>query len=178
MAYIRAVINERLVLGCYISYSVRVIFFLSLAFVLNQTEKIPFSSFCCWLLLVDIFYRCFDLTEKLDHSSSVALIGFALILAVLRTFNVKTEASRVMIGAPLLAFLTTHILYLNFYKLDHGECSSLTRSSLIVRSLHLLMHGEEESVCLINGGYIFRDSRVLQCNTASIKVFPETLGFW
>ncbi|CAL9124976.1 unnamed protein product [Musa textilis] len=63
--------------------------------------------------------RCFDLTEKLDHLSSVALIGFALILAVLRTFNVKTEASRVMIAAPLLAFLTTHILYLNFYELDH-----------------------------------------------------------
>lgn len=82
--------------------------------------------------MVDIFCRGFDLTEKLDHSSSVALLGFSLILAVLRTFNVKNEASRVMVAAPLLAFLTTHILYLNFYELDYGECSSVTRYSSIV----------------------------------------------
>ncbi|KAI9112006.1 hypothetical protein K1719_016902 [Acacia pycnantha] len=25
-----------------------------------------------------------------------------------------------MVAAPLIAFVTTHILYLNFYKLDHG----------------------------------------------------------
>ncbi|XP_020094810.1 post-GPI attachment to proteins factor 3-like isoform X3 [Ananas comosus] len=61
-----------------------------------------------------------DLTEKLYHSSNAALVGYSLILAVLRTFNVKDEASRVMVAAPLLAFLTTHILYLNFYELDYG----------------------------------------------------------
>ncbi|XP_073001022.1 uncharacterized protein [Typha latifolia] len=61
-----------------------------------------------------------DLTEKLDYSSSVAFLGCSLILAILRTFNVKDEASRVMVAAPLLAFLTTHILYLNFYEFDYG----------------------------------------------------------
>ena len=61
-----------------------------------------------------------DLTEKLDYSSAVALLGFSLILAILRSFNVRVEAARVMVSAPLLAFVTTHILYLNFYKFDYG----------------------------------------------------------
>ncbi|EHA8592124.1 putative post-GPI attachment to proteins factor 3 [Cocos nucifera] len=61
-----------------------------------------------------------DLTEKLNQSSAVALLGYSLILAILRTFNVKGEAQRVTAAAPLLAFVTTHILYLNFYKLDYG----------------------------------------------------------
>lgn len=61
-----------------------------------------------------------DLTEKLDYSSAVALLGFSLILAILRCFNVRVEAARVMVSAPLLAFVTTHILYLNFYKFDYG----------------------------------------------------------
>ncbi|PQQ06817.1 post-GPI attachment to proteins factor 3-like [Prunus yedoensis var. nudiflora] len=63
--------------------------------------------------------RC-GLTEKLDISSAVALLGFSLILALLRAFNVRDEAARVMVSAPLIAFVTTHILYLNFYKLDYG----------------------------------------------------------
>lgn len=67
------------------------------------------------------------MTEKLYHSSNAALVGYSLILAVLRTFNVKDEASRVMVAAPLLAFLTTHILYLNFYELDYGELFSLKK---------------------------------------------------
>lgn len=61
-----------------------------------------------------------DLTEKLDYSSAVALLGYSLILAILRSFNVRNEAARVMVAAPLLAFVTTHILYLNFYTLDYG----------------------------------------------------------
>ncbi|KAJ9164437.1 hypothetical protein P3X46_024013 [Hevea brasiliensis] len=59
-----------------------------------------------------------DLTEKMDYSSAVALVGYSLIL--LRSFNVKDEAARVMVAAPLLAFVTTHILFFNFYKLDYG----------------------------------------------------------
>ncbi|KAB2636261.1 post-GPI attachment to proteins factor 3-like [Pyrus ussuriensis x Pyrus communis] len=37
-----------------------------------------------------------------------------------RSFDVKDDAVRLMVAAPLLAFVTTHILYLNFYKLDYG----------------------------------------------------------
>lgn len=65
--------------------------------------------------------RDVELTEKLDISSAVALLGFSLILALLRAFNVRDEAARVMVSAPLIAFVTTHILYLNFYKLDYGN---------------------------------------------------------
>ncbi|PUZ58386.1 hypothetical protein GQ55_5G505800 [Panicum hallii var. hallii] len=64
--------------------------------------------------------RDIDLTEKLDYSSAVALLGYSLILSLLRAFNVKDEATRVMFAAPILAFVTTHILYLNFYELDYG----------------------------------------------------------
>ena len=65
-----------------------------------------------------------ELTEKLDYSSAVALLGFSLIIAILRAFNVRDEAARVMVAAPLIAFVKTHILYLYLYKLDYGKVSS------------------------------------------------------
>lgn len=64
--------------------------------------------------------RDVDLTERLDYSSAVALLGFSLILSILRSFNIRDEASRVMVAAPLSAFIITHILYLNNYQLDYG----------------------------------------------------------
>lgn len=64
--------------------------------------------------------RDVDVTEKLDYSSAVALLGYSLILAILRSFSVTKEAARVMVSAPLIAFITTHILYLNNYQLDYG----------------------------------------------------------
>lgn len=73
-----------------------------------------------WLWSAVFHSRNVELTERLDLSSAVALIGFSLILAIFRSFNVTLEAARVMISAPLIAFVTTHILYLNFYQLDHG----------------------------------------------------------
>lgn len=62
-----------------------------------------------------------DFTEKLDYSSAVALLGFSLIVSVLRSFSVKNEATRVLVAAPLLAFTVTHILYLNNYQMDYGN---------------------------------------------------------
>ncbi|KAF8008607.1 hypothetical protein BT93_K2314 [Corymbia citriodora subsp. variegata] len=73
-----------------------------------------------WFWSAVFHSRDVDFTEKLDYSSAVALLGFSLILAILRAFNVRDEAARVMVAAPLIAFVTTHILYLNFYKLDYG----------------------------------------------------------
>ncbi|CDP05250.1 unnamed protein product [Coffea canephora] len=64
--------------------------------------------------------RDVELTEKLDYSSAVALLGYSLLLAILRVFNIRDEAARVMVAAPVIAFLTTHILYLNIYQLDYG----------------------------------------------------------
>lgn len=68
-----------------------------------------------------IYCRDMDFTEKLDYSSAVALLGFSLIVSVLRSFSVKNEATRVLVAAPLLAFTTTHILYLNNYQMDYGN---------------------------------------------------------
>ncbi|KAH9647266.1 Post-GPI attachment to proteins factor 3 [Citrus sinensis] len=74
-----------------------------------------------WFWSAVFHSRDVELTEKLDCSSAVALLGFNFILAILRAFSVRDEAARVMVAAPLIAFVTTHILYLNFYKLDHGN---------------------------------------------------------
>ncbi|KAK4431538.1 Post-GPI attachment to proteins factor 3 [Sesamum alatum] len=73
-----------------------------------------------WFWSAVFHSRDVDLTEKLDYSSAVALLGYSLILAIIRTFDVRLEAARVMVAAPLIAFVTTHILYLNFYQFDYG----------------------------------------------------------
>ncbi|XP_008795943.1 post-GPI attachment to proteins factor 3-like [Phoenix dactylifera] len=89
-----------------------------------------------WFWSAIFHTRGFDLTEKLDYSSAVASLGFSFILCLLRTFNVKDEASRVMLAAPILAFVTTHILYLNFYQLDYGwnmkVCVTMGVTTLLV----------------------------------------------
>lgn len=80
--------------------------------------------------------RDVDITEKLDYSCAVALLGYSLILAILRSFNVRKEAARVMVSAPILAFVTTHILYLNNYRMDYGwnmaVCVSMGVAQLVV----------------------------------------------
>ncbi|XWS50596.1 hypothetical protein CRYUN_Cryun12cG0100400 [Craigia yunnanensis] len=78
-----------------------------------------------WFWSAVFHSRDVELTEKLDYSSAVALVGFGLILAILRAFDVRDEASRVVVAAPLIAFVTTHILYLNFYKLDYDLFAGL-----------------------------------------------------
>ncbi|XP_024976346.1 post-GPI attachment to proteins factor 3-like [Cynara cardunculus var. scolymus] len=64
--------------------------------------------------------RDVEFTGKLHYFSGIVLVGYSLILAILRCFNVKLEAARVMVSAPLLAFVTVHILYLNNYQMDYG----------------------------------------------------------
>ena len=59
-------------------------------------------------------------TEAWDYSSAVALVGLSLLLAILRTCSVTLEATRVMVAAPVIAFTTTHILYLNNFSFDYG----------------------------------------------------------
>lgn len=77
-------------------------------------------SMNAWFWSAVFHSRDVDITEKLDYSSAVALLGFSLILAIIRAFTLRTEAARVMVAAPLLAFVITHILYLNFYQFDYG----------------------------------------------------------
>ncbi|KAH0868097.1 hypothetical protein HID58_075119 [Brassica napus] len=64
--------------------------------------------------------RDIDITKRLDFSSAIAVLGFSLIVSILRTFDIRVEAARVMVSAPVPALVTTHILYINFYKLDYG----------------------------------------------------------
>ncbi|KAH7428377.1 hypothetical protein KP509_10G089500 [Ceratopteris richardii] len=58
--------------------------------------------------------------EKLHHSSAVGLLGISLIVAIIRAFSLRIEATQVMVAAPIIAFVSTHILYLNFYDFDSG----------------------------------------------------------
>ncbi|CAF2073013.1 BnaC01g21990D [Brassica napus] len=65
--------------------------------------------------------RDVDITKRLDYSSGIAVLGFSLIVYILRTFDVRVEATRVMVSAPVLALVTTHVLYINFYKLYYAS---------------------------------------------------------
>uniref|UniRef100_A0A0R0J6J1 Post-GPI attachment to proteins factor 3 n=1 Tax=Glycine max TaxID=3847 RepID=A0A0R0J6J1_SOYBN len=77
-----------------------------------------------WFWSAVFHSRDVDLTEKLDYSSAVVLLGYSLILAILRTFSIRDEATRVMVAAPLIAFVTTHVMYINFYLLDYVTLSA------------------------------------------------------
>lgn len=97
---------------------------------LNREKQMKYVSLSVeYGNILSLDFRCFfrllscrdvDLTEKLDYSSAVVLLGYSLILSILRSFNVRDEATRVMVSAPLIAFVVTHAMYLNFYKLDYG----------------------------------------------------------
>ncbi|XP_048228828.1 post-GPI attachment to proteins factor 3 isoform X3 [Ricinus communis] len=98
---------------------------------LKQDKKVYYEYATLWhiygLLSMNSWFwssvfhsRDVDLTERLDYSSAVALLGYSLILAILRTLNIRIEAKRVMVSAPLIAFVITHISFLNFYKMDYG----------------------------------------------------------
>ncbi|CAF1920650.1 unnamed protein product [Brassica oleracea] len=74
-----------------------------------------------WLsFFITLYYKDVDFTKRLDYSSAIAILGFSLIVSILRTFDVRVEAARVMVSTPVLALVTTHVLYINFYKLDYG----------------------------------------------------------
>lgn len=97
-----------------------------------QGSKGPYYEYCdiwimygiismnSWLWSAAFHSRDVEITEKLDYSSAVALLGFTLIIAIIRTFSLRIEAARVMVAAPIIAFVSTHILYLNFYNFDYG----------------------------------------------------------
>ncbi|KAK6926292.1 Per1-like [Dillenia turbinata] len=98
---------------------------------LRPNRKAYYEYTCLWhiygILAMNSWFwsavfhsRDVDLTEQLDYSAAVALLGYTLIAAILRAFNVRSEAGRVMISAPFIAFVTTHILYLNIVELDYG----------------------------------------------------------
>ncbi|CAN6987246.1 unnamed protein product [Brassica oleracea var. botrytis] len=75
-----------------------------------------------WLsFFITLYYKDVDITKRLDYSSAIAVLGFSLIVSILRTFDVRVDAARVMASAPVLALVTTHALYINFYKLYYAS---------------------------------------------------------
>ncbi|KAH9624234.1 hypothetical protein KSS87_004977 [Heliosperma pusillum] len=90
----------------------------------------------CWFWAAILHTRDLDVTEKLGYSSSVTLLGFGLVLAIFRAFSLKNEAAKVMVGAPIIALVIAHILYLNLYYLDHGlnmkVCSAMGVAQFLV----------------------------------------------
>ncbi|PIN08174.1 hypothetical protein CDL12_19251 [Handroanthus impetiginosus] len=111
---------------CWRSYSYLLYFSLPL-----QRDKKPFYDYSSmwkiygllsmnsWFWSAVFHSRDTYLTRNLDYSSMIAVLGFSLFLAILRSLDLKNDASKVMVAAPLIAFTTTHILYLNNYKLDY-----------------------------------------------------------
>ncbi|CAN6860773.1 unnamed protein product [Brassica oleracea] len=72
-----------------------------------------------WLsFFITLYYKDVDITKMLDYSSAIAVLGFSLIVSILRTFDVRVEAARVMVSAPVLALVTTHVLFRFSYALQ------------------------------------------------------------
>ncbi|KAL0661747.1 hypothetical protein Bca4012_098584 [Brassica carinata] len=70
-----------------------------------------------WLSIFSTLYynavfhtRDVDITKTLDYLTAIAILGFSLIVSILRTFDVRVEAARVMVSPPVLAFVTSHII--------------------------------------------------------------------
>ncbi|CAN6982384.1 unnamed protein product [Brassica oleracea var. botrytis] len=60
-----------------------------------------------WLsFFITLYYKDVDITKRLDYSSAIAVLRFSLIVSILRTFDVRLEAARVMVSAPVLALVT------------------------------------------------------------------------
>lgn len=64
-------------------------------------------------------YRDCKLTEQLDYYSAVALLGFSLIVALIRALELRTEAAQVTVAAPIIGFTTTHIFALMTFINDY-----------------------------------------------------------
>lgn len=94
------------------------------------------ASLNAWIWSILFHARETEFTEKADYSSAVILLGFSLIVAVIRTFGLGIEATRVMAAAPVIAFVSTHVLYLNFYDFDYGwnmkVCATLAVLQLLL----------------------------------------------
>ncbi|KAI5066041.1 hypothetical protein GOP47_0018665 [Adiantum capillus-veneris] len=73
-----------------------------------------------WVWSAVFHARSTLVTERADYSAAVALLGIGLIVAIIRTFSLRIEATQVMVAAPVIAFVSTHIMYLNFYNFDYG----------------------------------------------------------
>ncbi|KAK9698983.1 hypothetical protein RND81_08G145400 [Saponaria officinalis] len=93
-----------------------------------------------WFWSVVFHSRYLELTEKLYYSSTLAFLGFILMISVIRALNITTEAARVMVAAPVIAFVTTHILFLNVVQFDYewnlGVVAVLATTQLVFWTIY------------------------------------------
>ncbi|KAH6557909.1 hypothetical protein KP509_1Z086800 [Ceratopteris richardii] len=78
------------------------------------------ASLNSWVWSAVFHARDTVVTERADYTSAVGLLGVSLIVSIIRTCSLRIEATQVMVAAPVIAFVSTHILYLNFYDFDYG----------------------------------------------------------
>lgn len=67
-----------------------------------------------------IIYRDITLIEKLNCISALILLAYSLALAMIRSLQVHKLTDILVVAAPSIAFVITHILYLNVDKSYHG----------------------------------------------------------
>ncbi|BBN15742.1 post-GPI attachment to proteins factor 3 [Marchantia polymorpha subsp. ruderalis] len=104
----------------------------------------PYSSLWTGFGLLSILYwisRCMlhsremAVDKHLESSFEILLSMYALCLAIMRVGKMKTEASRVIVAAPTLAFLYTHLMYINYCVYDYGLNMQLCLGLALVQYL-------------------------------------------
>ena len=58
----------------------------------------------------------------MDYLSAAVIIGYTLIVAIIRTLELRFVAVQMMVAVPIAVFVCGHVMYLNFYKFDYGKC--------------------------------------------------------
>lgn len=58
--------------------------------------------------------------KHIDATLDVLFAAYALILAIVRVGDMRSEQSRVVVLAPTLAFLHPHLMYINLCTFDYG----------------------------------------------------------
>lgn len=64
--------------------------------------------------------------KHIDATLEVLLAGYALILAIIRVGNMRTEQAQVIVLTPTVAFLLPHLMYINLCTFDYGNISQMT----------------------------------------------------
>lgn len=73
-----------------------------------------------WLTQCIIRSRDMTLDKHIDSSLEVIFAAYALILAICRVGDFRSEQNRVVVFAPTLAFLVPHLFYINWCTFDYG----------------------------------------------------------
>ncbi|CAM6101653.1 unnamed protein product [Calypogeia fissa] len=79
-----------------------------------------FLSTVYWVAQCIRHSRNMAFDEHIYVTLEVVLAGYALILAILRVGDMRSEQARVVVFSPTLAFLFPHLMYINLCTFDFG----------------------------------------------------------